>query len=115
MRSVSPGRTGTVNLKSFSSSAAIVAVVLANLRIRSISAPLPRKEVVERLRADLQRAREEVFLDSLTRVLNRKGLDEALERGVSNVRRKDTPLSVSVRSTVPSGAVSTVSVRFSPI
>ena len=35
---------------------------------------------IERLRADLQRAREEVFLDSLTRVLNRKGLDHQLDR-----------------------------------
>lgn len=34
--------------------------------------------------------------DPLTDALNRKGLDEALEREVSNVRRKDTPLSVSL-------------------
>lgn len=30
---------------------------------------------IEKLRADLDRAREEVFVDSLTKVLNRKGLD----------------------------------------
>lgn len=30
---------------------------------------------IERLRADLDRAREEIFIDSLTKVLNRKGLD----------------------------------------
>ena len=35
---------------------------------------------IQRLRADLDRAREEVFVDSLTRVLNRKGLDHRLEQ-----------------------------------
>ncbi len=34
--------------------------------------------------------------DPLTDALNRKGLDEALEREVSSVRRKETPLSVSL-------------------
>lgn len=38
-----------------------------------------RKEI-ERLRADLDHARQEVFIDSLTKVLNRKGLDHQLER-----------------------------------
>lgn len=36
-----------------------------------------RREI-EQLRADLQRAREDVFVDSLTKVLNRKGLDHKL-------------------------------------
>lgn len=34
--------------------------------------------------------------DPLTDALNRKGLDEAMEREVSSVRRKETPLSVSL-------------------
>ena len=34
--------------------------------------------------------------DPLTGALNRKGLDEALNREVSNVRRKDAPLSVAL-------------------
>ena len=38
-----------------------------------------RKEI-DRLRADLDQARQEVFMDSLTKVLNRKGLDHRLER-----------------------------------
>jgi diguanylate cyclase len=36
-----------------------------------------RREI-EHLRADLQRAREDVFVDSLTKVLNRKGLDHKM-------------------------------------
>jgi len=36
-----------------------------------------RREI-EQLRADLQRAREDVFVDSLTKVLNRKGLDHKM-------------------------------------
>lgn len=38
------------------------------------------RQEIERLRADLTQAREEVFIDSLTRVLNRKGLDHHLDR-----------------------------------
>ena len=38
------------------------------------------RQEIERLRTDLSRAREEVFVDSLTKVLNRKGLDHQLER-----------------------------------
>ncbi|MFC7460271.1 sensor domain-containing diguanylate cyclase [Hydrogenophaga defluvii] len=33
---------------------------------------------IEQLRTDLQRAREDVFMDALTRVLNRKGLDHKM-------------------------------------
>ena len=35
---------------------------------------------IDRLRADLDRAGEEVFVDSLTKVLNRKGLDHRIEQ-----------------------------------
>lgn len=38
------------------------------------------RQEIQRLRTDLDRAREEVFVDSLTRVLNRKGLDHRLEQ-----------------------------------
>lgn len=38
------------------------------------------RQEIERLRADLDRAREEMFVDSLTKVLNRKGLDHRLDR-----------------------------------
>ncbi len=38
------------------------------------------RQEIQRLRNDLHRAREEVFVDSLTRVLNRKGLDHRLEQ-----------------------------------
>ncbi|TDQ44375.1 GGDEF domain-containing protein [Tepidicella xavieri] len=41
---------------------------------------------IERLRADLDRAREEVFIDSLTKVLNRKGLDHRLEQILTQAR-----------------------------
>ncbi len=34
---------------------------------------------IDRLKADLQRARQDMFMDSLTRVLNRKGLDQKLD------------------------------------
>ena len=38
------------------------------------------RQEIEHLRADLNRAREEVFVDSLTKVLNRRGLDHQLEK-----------------------------------
>jgi diguanylate cyclase len=38
-----------------------------------------RREI-DKLRADLDRAREEAYIDSLTRVLNRKGLDHRIQR-----------------------------------
>jgi diguanylate cyclase len=44
------------------------------------------RQEIERLRADLDRAREEVFIDSLTKVLNRKGLEHHLDRIQRQVR-----------------------------
>lgn len=38
------------------------------------------QQEIERLRADLDNARQEVFMDSLTKVLNRKGLDHQLDQ-----------------------------------
>lgn len=35
---------------------------------------------IQRLRSDLDRAREEAFVDSLTRILNRRGLDHQLDK-----------------------------------
>ncbi len=49
-----------------------------------------------KLHEELDRVSAQVRHDPLTGALNRKGLDEAVEREVSNVRRKDTPLSVAL-------------------
>ncbi|MBU3737689.1 MAG: diguanylate cyclase, partial [Rhodoferax sp.] len=49
-----------------------------------------------RLHQHLDRISAQVRHDPLTGALNRKGLDEALEREIATVRRKDQPLSVSL-------------------
>jgi len=49
-----------------------------------------------RLHLELDRVSSQARHDPLTGALNRKGLDEALNREVSNVRRKDVPLSVAL-------------------
>jgi diguanylate cyclase len=49
-----------------------------------------------KLHQELDRVSSQARHDSLTGALNRKGLDEALEREVSNVRRKDTPLCMAL-------------------
>ena len=51
---------------------------------------------IAKLHAELDRVSVQARHDSLTGVLNRKGLDEALAREVSNVRRKDTPLCIAM-------------------
>ncbi len=48
------------------------------------------------LHLELDRASAQARHDPLTGALNRKGLDEALEREVSNVRRKNTPLCMAL-------------------
>ncbi len=48
------------------------------------------------LHLELDRASTQARHDPLTGALNRKGLDEALEREVSNVRRKNTPLCMAL-------------------
>lgn len=51
---------------------------------------------IAKLHQELDRVGAQARHDSLTGVLNRKGLDEALAREVSNVRRKDTPLCLAL-------------------
>ena len=51
---------------------------------------------IAKLHEELDRVSVQARHDSLTGVLNRKGLDEALNREVANVRRKDTPLCVAM-------------------
>lgn len=51
---------------------------------------------VAKLHLELDRASAQARHDPLTGALNRKGLDEALEREVSNVRRKNTPLCMAL-------------------
>ena len=49
-----------------------------------------------KLHQELDRISTQARHDPLTGALNRKGLDEALERELSSVRRKETPLCVSL-------------------
>ena len=49
-----------------------------------------------KLHKELDRASAQARHDPLTGALNRKGMDEALDRELSNVRRKETPLSISL-------------------
>ena len=49
-----------------------------------------------KLHQELDRVSAQARHDPLTGTLNRKGLDEALEREVSTVRRKETPLCVAL-------------------
>jgi diguanylate cyclase len=49
-----------------------------------------------KLHQELDRVSNQARHDPLTGALNRKGLDEALERELSNVRRKDTPLCMAM-------------------
>jgi diguanylate cyclase len=51
---------------------------------------------IAKLHEELDRVSAQARHDPLTGALNRKGLEEAVDKEVSNVRRKDTPLSVSL-------------------
>ena len=51
---------------------------------------------IAKLHQELDRVGTQARHDPLTGVLNRKGLDEALERELANVRRKDTPLCLAL-------------------
>jgi diguanylate cyclase len=53
------------------------------------------KELTE-LHKELDRVSSQARHDPLTGALNRKGMDEAMDREVANVRRKETPLSVAL-------------------
>lgn len=51
---------------------------------------------VERLMAELSQASEMVRVDPLTGALNRKGMEEALQREVARTRRHEAPLSIAL-------------------
>ena len=51
---------------------------------------------IAKLHQELDRVSAQARHDPLTGALNRKGLDEAMEREISNVRRKETPLCVAL-------------------
>ena len=51
---------------------------------------------IQKLHQELDRVSAQARHDPLTGALNRKGLDEAVDREVSNVRRKDTPLCMAL-------------------
>ncbi len=51
---------------------------------------------IVKLHQELDRVSTQARHDPLTGALNRKGLEEALEREISTVRRKETPLSVAL-------------------
>ncbi len=51
---------------------------------------------LQKLHQELDRVSAQARHDPLTGALNRKGLEEAVEREISSVRRKDTPLCMSL-------------------
>jgi diguanylate cyclase len=65
------------------------------LRAMREKAQATEAELVK-LHRELDRVSAQARHDTLTGALNRQGLDEAMNREVSSVRRKDTPLSVAL-------------------
>jgi diguanylate cyclase len=65
---------------------------LSAMRKRAIET---EKELAE-LHKELDTVSSQARHDPLTGALNRKGMDEAMNREVANVRRKETPLSVAL-------------------
>ncbi len=65
------------------------------LQAMRVRADETERELVK-LHKELDRVSSQARHDPLTGALNRKGMDEAMEKEVSNVRRKDTPLSVAL-------------------
>lgn len=61
------------------------------LRAMRVNAETTEAQIVK-LHQELDRLSTQARHDPLTGALNRKGLEEALEREISTVRRKDTPL-----------------------
>jgi diguanylate cyclase len=51
---------------------------------------------IAKLHQELDRVSTQARHDPLTGALNRRGLEEALEKEISTVRRKDTPLSIAM-------------------
>jgi diguanylate cyclase len=54
------------------------------------------EQEVARLQSELSQTSEMVRHDPLTGVLNRKGMDEALEREVARTRRRDAPMCIAM-------------------
>jgi diguanylate cyclase len=54
------------------------------------------EEELVKLHKELDRVSSQARHDPLTGALNRKGMDEAVDKEVANVRRKETPLSVAL-------------------
>jgi len=65
------------------------------LRVMKEQASSTQAEIAK-LHQELDRVSTQARHDPLTGALNRKGLEEALEKEISTVRRKDTPLSVAL-------------------
>ena len=65
---------------------------LQTMRVQASST----QEQIVKLHQELDRVSSQARHDPLTGALNRKGLEEALEREISTFRRKETPLSVSL-------------------
>lgn len=65
------------------------------LRVMREKAQATEAELVK-LHRELDRVSAQARHDTLTGALNRQGLDEAMNREISTVRRKDTPLSVAL-------------------
>ena len=57
---------------------------------------IAKEAEIVKLHQELDRVSSQARHDPLTGALNRKGLEEAVEREVANVHRKDTPLSISL-------------------
>jgi diguanylate cyclase len=65
------------------------------LRVMREKTQATEAELVK-LHRELDRVSSQARHDTLTGALNRQGLDEAMNREISTVRRKDTPLSVAL-------------------
>ena len=87
----------------------VLQVVMQETRAVQFAAQRSRDELIEmrdrvrqaerevvRLQEELAHASEMVRTDALTGALNRKGMDEAIEREVARARRKNSPLSVAL-------------------
>ena len=71
--------------------------LIARDELRGMREKAQTSEVeIAKLHQELDRVGAQARHDPLTGVLNRKGLDEALEREVSSVRRKDSPLCLAL-------------------
>jgi diguanylate cyclase len=65
---------------------------LNNMREKAVAT----QAEIAKLHQELDRVSAQARHDPLTGALNRKGLEEAIEKEISKVRRLDTPLSVSL-------------------